>query len=69
MTLVEGEDMEYLILELFGPDGKLVKSADSRLFSTTLARIDTTLPSNGQYTVRVGQSGTKTGDYTLSLSK
>ena len=74
IVLQEGVGMEFMVMELFGPDAVLVLSADSRGAATT-ATIDEQLETAGTYTIRVRQrrlgqgSGVKTGSYTLSFNQ
>ena len=68
IELVEGEGMEYMIVQLFDPQGQDVGNANSYL-SAVVSFIDTQLQTGGTYTLRIGNSGVKTGSYTLSFNK
>lgn len=63
IVLVEGNDIDGMILELIDPQGSSVRGASYSGSST----IDTQLESAGKYTIRV-RGGVKAGSYSLSFN-
>ena len=68
IELVEGDGMEYMILELFDPQGAGAGNTDS-YGGAVVSIIDAQLQTGGTYSVRVRNNGADTGSYTLSLNK
>ena len=68
IELVEGKGMEYMILELFDPQGEDVGGGNSYA-NAVISILDTQLKTDGTYSMRIRNSGVKTGSYTLSFIK
>ena len=66
IVLANGDGVNNMTAEVFGPRGNRESFADTFSYSVS-ATIDITLDTSGQYTVRVRNRGIETGGYTLSL--
>ena len=67
-VLVEGDGMEYMILELLDSDGTRVSNVNSS-GSVTTAMIDLRLAATGRFVIRVRHYSGQTGAYTLSFNQ
>ena len=68
IELVEGDGMEYMIIDLIDSQGESLSTANSASYSVK-ATIDTKLETGGTYFMRVRNNATATGSYTLSFMK
>jgi hypothetical protein len=66
--LVEGTGMDYMILEIFDPQGELLASAQSS-GSAVVSIVDRQIPTDGTYSIRVRNNASDVGAFTLSLNK
>ena len=67
LDLVERDQLDDMILELFDPQGERIGASNT--YARSAANIDVQLQSGGTYSIRVRETSSPTGSYNLSLLK